>query len=250
MNNFPANSIITAMARQTLKGKWFKTAVIFFGLLVLKCIMEFLTGKVLPVPYVPAGRGFYAVFEVFISSFIILWMFNMVKFNDNKFDYSSEAVRKFGSFAGTGILSGLIIACGYLLFIIPGIIFQFQYALALFIIADEPAMPVIEALRLSRKMMCGYKWKLFCLNCRFIGWWILAVLTFGIGTLFLIPYQICANIHFYRNVRAAYEAQYGEIQPTEYCGMSNFNSILLAALIFVFNAGLFYCIFLISSAVK
>ena len=46
-------------------------------------------------------------------------------------------------------------------------------------------------------MMSGNKWRLFKLNFSFIGWSLLCVLTFGIGTLFLIPYINAATAEFY-----------------------------------------------------
>lgn len=247
MNEFIPNAAITSMARQTLKGRWFKTAAILFGLIILECIIDAILKGIFSGIYFSCGRGIYSLFEVFMTAFMLLWWFKMVKYNDDNFDHSNEALKKFGSFAGVGILSGLIVFIGYIFFIIPGIILQFSYALVFWLIADDPAMPVIDALKLSRKMMYGYKWKLFCLNCRFIGWWLLSIFTLGIGLLFVIPYQVCANIHFYRNVKAAYEAQNGEIQPTEYQGMSTLNNILLAVLIFVWNAGVVYTIFLLKN---
>lgn len=244
MNGFLSNSDINSMARQTLKGQWFKTAVLLFGLLIVRLTLEWMLSGVFKGIY----RGIYAMIEIFISAFIILWWFKMVKYNDKNFDHSAEALKKFGNFAWAGILYFFVIAAGYLLFIIPGIIFQFSYALVFWIVADEPAMPVIDAMKLSRKMMKGYKWKLFCLNFRFIGWYILSIFTLGIGFLFVIPYQACANIHFYRNVKAAYEAENGKIQATEYQGMSPVNTALTALLVFVWNSGFFYLISLLPSS--
>lgn len=246
MNDFIPNSVINAMARQTMKGRWFKNAVILLGIFILEVVIEIL----ITILFHAAGRGIYAIFETFIASFIILWWFNMVKYDDDRFDHSAEALRKFGNFAGAGILYGLIVFIGYILFIIPGIIFQFSYSQVFFITADTPAMPVIDAFKLSRKMMYGCKWKLFCLNCRFIGWWILAIFTFGIGFLFIIPYQAAANIHFYRNVKATYEAQNGEIRSTEYEKMSALNTIMLTILIFIWNSGIFYLISLLKNMAK
>ena len=46
-------------------------------------------------------------------------------------------------------------------------------------------------------MMVGNKWKLFCLYCRFIGWFILCIVTLGFAGLYVGPYisQSCANFY-------------------------------------------------------
>ena len=50
--------------------------------------------------------------------------------------------------------------------------------------------------------MQGKKWNLFCLHLSFIGWYILCILTFGIGFIFLAPYIKATETCFYlRNVK-------------------------------------------------
>ena len=50
-------------------------------------------------------------------------------------------------------------------------------------------------------MMQGQKFNLFYLQLSFIGWWILACLTGGIGFLWLAPYYQTAQAAFYQNLR-------------------------------------------------
>lgn len=87
-----------------------------------------------------------------------------------------------------------------LLFIIPGIIATYRYAMAPFIMAENPDMRPREALRASSQLMDGHKWELFCLGFSFIGWTFLAALTLGIGGLWLTPYVNAAYTAFYRNI--------------------------------------------------
>ncbi len=87
-----------------------------------------------------------------------------------------------------------------LLFIIPGIIAAYRYAMAPFIMAENPEMRPREALRASSQLMDGHKWELFCLGFSFIGWTFLAALTLGIGGLWLTPYVNAAYTAFYRNI--------------------------------------------------
>jgi uncharacterized membrane protein len=50
--------------------------------------------------------------------------------------------------------------------------------------------------------MKGHKAKLFWLNLSFIGWIILAILTFGIGLLLLLPYFNTTLAYFYEDLKA------------------------------------------------
>lgn len=92
-----------------------------------------------------------------------------------------------------------------LLFIIPGIIASYSYTMATYIMAENPDISAREALRWSKDIMQGNKWRLFCLSFSFIGWSLLCVFTFGIGNLWLIPYEKAAITDFYREVSGTYK---------------------------------------------
>ena len=98
------------------------------------------------------------------------------------------------------LLSTLFIALWSILLIIPGIIAMYRYAMVYYIIAAEEECGALEALRRSRKMMKGNKWRFFGLQCRFVGLGLLATLTLGIGYLWLIPYMKATFAKFYEDV--------------------------------------------------
>ena len=100
------------------------------------------------------------------------------------------------------VVSILMVFLGMLLFVVPGIILGYAYAMAPYILAETPDISGTEALRLSRQMMKGHKWELFWLELTFIGWSILAAFTFGLGNLALAPYQGISKASFYRDVKA------------------------------------------------
>lgn len=89
---------------------------------------------------------------------------------------------------------------GYMLFIVPGIIISYNYAMVPFILADNPSVSAKEALRMSKEMMYGNRWKLFCLQFSFIGWILLTILSLGVGSIWLTPYQNAALASFYREL--------------------------------------------------
>jgi uncharacterized membrane protein len=99
---------------------------------------------------------------------------------------------------------GIFIALWTCLFILPGIVKAFSYAMTPFILEDRPELSANEAIDLSRAMMKGHKFDLFYLYLGFIGWALLCLLTLGIGFLWLAPYMQSAEAAFYEEVKAEY----------------------------------------------
>ena len=91
---------------------------------------------------------------------------------------------------------------------IPGIIASYRYAMTPYILLENPGMTANEAIKKSKELMQGNKWRLFCLQFSFIGWSILCVFTLGIGFLWLVPYMEAANAAFYREISAE---KYGRV---------------------------------------
>ena len=98
------------------------------------------------------------------------------------------------------LLQSLYVLLWSLLFIIPGIMASYSYAMTEFILAEHPELTAGEAIAQSKEMMSGNRWRLFCLHFSFIGWDILCTLTMGIGHLWLRPYRQVADAVFYREI--------------------------------------------------
>ena len=88
-----------------------------------------------------------------------------------------------------------------LLLVIPGIIKAYSYSMTFYILRENPEMTAGDAITASQKMMDGHKMDLFLLSLSFIGWAILASITFGIGYLWLIPYIYTAYEAFYETLK-------------------------------------------------
>ena len=99
-----------------------------------------------------------------------------------------------------GILKSVYTFLWTLLFIVPGIVAGYRYAMTSFILAENPELRASEAIARSKEMMDGQKWRMLCLDFSFIGWIILSSFTLGIGQLWLNPYQRAAQAAFYRDV--------------------------------------------------
>jgi uncharacterized membrane protein len=74
-----------------------------------------------------------------------------------------------------------------------------------FVIVDNPEIGAYEALKVSKKLMDGYKMKLFLLLLSFIGWALLCILTLGIGFLWLMPYIQVTLVKFYDEIKNTQE---------------------------------------------
>ncbi len=103
------------------------------------------------------------------------------------------------------LFRGILIALWSLLLVIPGIIKSLSYAMTMYIVKDHPELTVNEAIDLSKDMMYGHKYDLFYLYISFIGWYLLSILTLGIGTFWLMPYIETAQASFYEDVKAEWE---------------------------------------------
>ena len=109
------------------------------------------------------------------------------------------------------LLQSVYVLLWSLLFIIPGILAAYSYAMTEFILAENPDLTASEAIAQSKEMMYGNRWRLFCLHFSFIGWDILSSLTLGIGNLWLRPYKQAANAAFYREISGTGYSTYESI---------------------------------------
>lgn len=161
------------------------------------------------LPIIIIANLFAAVIYFALGSFIGV---GYAKFNLNLVDKKNAAFETlfeyFSHWKTTTIarlLRALYVFLWSLLFIIPGIVAGFSYAMTDYILAEDPELTADEAISQSKSIMMGNKWRFFCLQFSFIGWDILATLAFGIGHLWLTPYK-----------QAAYAAFYREVSGTEY----------------------------------
>ncbi|OTN75411.1 hypothetical protein A5886_000481 [Enterococcus sp. 8G7_MSG3316] len=119
----------------------------------------------------------------------------------------------FRGFQGTVVLGIIVIfilttiftTLWTLLFIIPGIVKAYAYSQAYFVYYDTYEQTgmrpdFLSCITGSRHLMKGYKGKLFLLDLSFIGWHILAIMTAGIGYLWLTPYISATKAAFYENL--------------------------------------------------
>lgn len=161
------------------------------------------------LPIIIVAALFMAVIYFVLGSFVGV---GYAKFNLNLVDKKNAAFENLFEYFShwkttiiARLLRALYVFLWSLLFIIPGIVAGFSYAMTDYILAETPELTADEAITQSKTMMYGNRFRFFCLQFSFIGWGILATLAFGIGHLWLTPYK-----------QAAYAAFYREVSGTEY----------------------------------
>lgn len=174
-----------------------------------------------------AAKFGYAIFNL-----------NLVDGKEARFSDLFSQFDRIGSGIIMNLLVGVFTFLWSLLFVIPGIIKSYSYAMTPFILAEHPELSENAAITRSREIMDGNKWRLFCLMLSFIGWSLLicgpflvslillsvkfaigvnialtgtlifcgiSFLLFFVGELFLCPYQNAALAAFYRDVSRGYD---------------------------------------------
>ena len=93
----------------------------------------------------------------------------------------------------------LAIACAICVFsFVWSCFFSYTYRYSYTVLAEYPEVGAIEAMRMSRNMMRGRRWKLFCLDISYIGWLLFSLFTI-VGIIFFVPYREAGMISFYRD---------------------------------------------------
>lgn len=219
------SSQIRAEARKKLTSKWGKAAIITLVYAVISYIISLVLGF---IPFI--GSIVSMLISVPLSFGFVI---SMCKLNDDAevgyLDFLTNGFSNFGRAWSTGIwtfikliipivlvmitagifgygiftgktiitILGLVI---YIVALIYAVIKSLSYSLALFILNDNADMDGKQAVEKSSELMQNKVSSLFCLNFSFIGWFILATFTIGIGFLWVLPYMYISQINFYRNL--------------------------------------------------
>jgi uncharacterized membrane protein len=182
------NKILMQQARESLKGKWGLAVGAFLVFMLLSCGIQAITktGQLLSLLISGPMLVGTSIFSLAIS-----------RDSAPKFEQIFYGFKKFGVSLGAYLLFIIFVFLWALFLIIPGLIAAISYSMTFYLIADNDNVGPLEAIKKSKQMMYGYKWKYFCLGLRFLGWALLCILTLGIGFLWLIPYMNVSLAKFY-----------------------------------------------------
>ncbi len=102
-------------------------------------------------------------------------------------------------YLGASILYGLIILGGYILLIIPGIIWSIKFSFYSYLIVDKNAS-LMDSLKKSSQLTQGVKMNLFIFGLLLVLLNIAGVLALGIGLFVTIPTTMMAVVYVYRKL--------------------------------------------------
>jgi uncharacterized membrane protein len=193
------NRELMAAARASLSGNW----GIAIGVTVLIAAIQVALSALSSIPFV--GLVFYLgnflISGPLALGVVIFWL-SLSRTGQGELGQAFQGFARFGTAFLTSLLMGIFVFLWLLLLIVPGIIAALRYSQTWYILADNPQMDALEAIRRSKQMMHGNKWKFFCLQWRFLGWALLCLLTCGIGFLWLSSYSSMSNAKFYDDLKS------------------------------------------------
>ncbi len=186
------NRELTSQAREALSGKWGLAVGVFF-------VYMLIIGGIQVIPF--AGSVAALILGGPLMLGIAVFSLTISRKQDARFEQLFDGFQNFATALVAYILMVIFVFLWMLLLIIPGIIAAFAYSQVFYILAEDSSIGAMDALKKSKEMMYGYKWKYFCLALRFIGWAILCTLTLGIGYLWLAPYMQVSFANFYEDIK-------------------------------------------------
>jgi uncharacterized membrane protein len=187
-----SNADLMHQAREALKGKWGLAVVGYLFFL-------FITGVLNLIPIVGPLANLIIVGPLILG--LALFFLGIGRGQEVEFSLIFNGFQRFLDALGTFLFMVLFIFLWSLLLFIPGIIAALSYSQTFFLMVDQPDLKGREALKESKRLMKGNQWKLFCLFWRFFGWFLLGMLTLGIGFLWIMPYLQTTLARFYEDIR-------------------------------------------------
>lgn len=188
------NKALKSEALEALRGKW-GTAV---GLFLVLSLVSGAGGFVGAIPVI----GWAAL--IFLTGVLLAGMdiftLNLLK-GQGVFEDGFKGFNDFIRLGSGYFMVTLFTVLWSLLFIVPGIIKSYSYAMTLYIMIEDPNIGVMDAILKSREIMDGNKFDFFVLQLSFIGWALLTMLTLGIGSLWLTPYYYTTMTAFYNDIK-------------------------------------------------
>lgn len=191
-------------ALANLEGNWSKAVV---ATLIFVFVREGISSL---LTYVAgdndvASNGIQGVWEMLcipLSWGYAIYFLNLIRNEDVAYGRLFDGYNDFRRVFVAGLLVILAFVIGLVLLVVPGIIAGLMFSQTSYILKDDSEIGAIDAMKESARMMEGHKAELFWLLLSFIGWFVLSLLTLGIGLFFLIPYMETTMAHYYEDLKA------------------------------------------------
>jgi uncharacterized membrane protein len=186
------NRQLMTNARETLRGRWgdaIAACIVFAAIIIILNAVPLIGSIASLLISGPMILGFYLFFLPY------------VKGEAPRIAVIFDGFKSFLDSFVAYLVALIFIFLWSLLLIVPGIIAAISYSMMFLIMAENPGMDGMSSIRKSKEMMNGYKWKYFCLMCRFIGWFLLCIITCGIAGIWVGPYWVTSKVLFYEDIK-------------------------------------------------
>lgn len=105
---------------------------------------------------------------------------------------------------GSPLMLAGILALGAVISLILEAVIALTYSQAMMLYIDHQDYSALRCLHESRLLMHGKRLRLFLLNLSFAGYYLLAVLSLGIGFIWVVPYRNVTVAEFYMDLTGNY----------------------------------------------
>jgi len=195
-------------AKEQLSGKWGLAVRTLFILTILQSLNGFFEAleKIQLVKLDSSVSNwilfialiFEGVFSVGACKFTLNLATNR---EEGKFNDAFSGFDVYLKTLGINLLITLCTVIGFILLVVPGVVLLAMFSQAFYILSEDKSKGVIECLKESARMMKGKKWEYFVLMLSFLGWDLLVVITFYIGSLWLSPYKQATYANYYLELK-------------------------------------------------
>lgn len=222
------NSEIRAAAREELNGNWGSPVLATLIMFVICGIAQGLynttfydhtTGLISLPPLFWPRASVGLLIEIFVIlplsfGFTIAFLRFIRGEKDEVINNMFGEFKNYSRALVVPLLTAVFTFLWLLLFIIPGIIKAYSYAMSCYIAKDHPELDADSCIEESMRMMDGHKMDLFLLDLSFIGWAFLCIFTCGIGFLWLVPYVQTSHAIFYKELKAELYPEMEDVDAT------------------------------------
>lgn len=195
-------SLLWKAASELLKGHW--------GGSILACLVPMIIAMAVnQIPFAVIVSGIL-LFPLTVG--IMLFFLRLVRSENPRVEAVFEPFRQYGRMLWGYLRVTIFVFLHFLLLIIPGYVALLRYSMTYYVMLDDPACTVREAMIMSRELMYGHKWQLF--GYMMLLWLIaipVGVFTLGIGLLWYAPFVQTFTAVFYEKLRRKYELEKGGI---------------------------------------
>lgn len=208
------NSELRQESLDFMKGNWKPAVVVTLVYLLVVYAGTFVAALVGKGVGEPVGGAVQEILSLLVAILVIYPMtFSLVKLflgfvrGEQQLHaggvFSTFNTPYYGKSIGLYLLTMIFTFLWTLLLIVPGIIKSLSYALAPYILAENPELTANEAINRSMEMMNGHKMDLFLMVLGYTGFALLSLLALGIPLLWIYPYYQAVFAKFYEEVKAA-----------------------------------------------